>query len=122
MVDEESVAAHSVHAGLEGEAGAKRLFFKDEDHLFGVERVAEVLGRCFHRVGEFKQRSQLRDGEVGDGDKIAPRETLSGVSEGSVGLNAEEAGRPGVGGRVHDERLVVHGGLEEQWFVVSGEC
>ena len=51
LVDEEGVAADGVHAGLEGEAGAEGLLFEDEDHLAGVEGVAEVFGRGLDGVG-----------------------------------------------------------------------
>ena len=44
LVDEDGVAAEGVDGGLEGEAGTERGLLEEEDHLLGVEGVAEGLG------------------------------------------------------------------------------
>ena len=88
LVDEDGVAAEGVDGGLEGEAGAQAGLLEEEDHLAGVERVAEVFGMILDRVGELHDGGHLFDGEVGDGAEVAAVEALGGFGEGDVGLDA----------------------------------
>ena len=89
LVDEDGVAAEGVDGGLEGEAGAQRGLLEEHDHLARVERVAEVFGMVLDGVGELHDGGHLLHGEVGDGAEVAAGETLGGLGEGGVGLDAE---------------------------------
>ena len=73
---EDRVAAEGIHRGLEGEARAERGLLEEEDHLPGVERVAEVVGVGFHGVRELENGDELLRREVGHGAEIAADEAL----------------------------------------------
>ncbi len=92
LVDEDGVAAEGVHRGLKGEACAERGLFEEEDHLLGVERVAEVFGRELDGVRELEDGGEFVGREVGDGGEVAADHALGDLGEGGVGLNAEGAG------------------------------
>ena len=88
----------------------RRGLLEEEDHLLGVECVAEVFRRALDGVGELHDGGHLLHGEVGDGDEVAAGEAFGGFGVGVVGLDAEGDGGLGrlrfVGRRIHDESLV----------------
>jgi hypothetical protein len=115
LIDKDGVAAEGVDGGFEGEARAEGRFLEEHDHLFRVERVAEVTGMGFNGVSEFHDGGHLLHGEVGDGAEITSAEALGGFAEGGVGLDAE--------GRL-DREIVGLGGfvVHHYGFATHGIC